>query len=114
MRKRTISCLLDNIMWFLIYILPLICFVIVLCKTGQVTSLSTCMTDCGLVILTNNIVFTALDSIFGSSGVLPLFVSTDILLYFSYFICVWLCHIVVDVLLWIVRYAHKLMDNIGG
>lgn len=114
MRKRTISCLLDNLMWFLIYMLPLICFIVILCKTGQVTSLSECMSSCGLGVLTNNVVYTALNSIFGADGVLPLFVSADILLYFSYFVCVWLCHLAVDVLLFLVRYAHKLMDNFGG
>lgn len=113
MRKKTINNFFDNVMWYLVYMLPLVCFVILLFKTGHSFGLAECITSCGLGILTDNVVYTALNSIFGSGGVFPLFMSSDILLYFSYFICVWICHIAVDVLLFLVRYAHKLMDNFG-
>lgn len=113
MRKKTISHLLDSVMWYLIYILPLIAFGILLVNNSAVT-LSSAMTSVGLGILTDNVVFTALSGIFGAGGVLPLFASADILLYFSYFVCVWICHLAVDVLLFLVRYAHKLMSSFGG
>ncbi len=114
MRKKSINNFFDSALWYLVYMLPLLCFVLLVSKTGQLVPLAECMSSCGLGILTDNVVYTALNSIFGASGVLPLFMSADILLYFSYFICVWICHLAVDILLWIVRYAHKLMDNFGG
>lgn len=114
MRKKSINNFFDSALWYLVYMLPLICFILLLFKTGQPLGLAECMSSCGLGVITDNVVYTALNSIFGVGGVLPLFVSADILLYFSYFICVWICHLAVDVLLWIVRYAHKLMDNFGG
>lgn len=114
MRKKSINNFFDSALWYLVYMLPLVCFVLLLFKTGNPVGLGECMSSCGLGILTDNVVYTALNSIFGTGGVLPLFMSADILLYFSYFICVWICHLAVDILLWIVRYAHKLMDNFGG
>ena len=113
MRKKTLNCLFDNILWYLVYLLPLIAFGILLIGNSSMT-LSSAMSSVGLGILTDNVVFTALNGIFGSGGVLPLFISTDILLYFSYFICCWLCHIAVDVLLFLVRWAHSLMSSFGG
>ena len=113
MRKKTINCLFDNVLWYLVYLLPLISFGILLIGNSA-TTLSSAMSSVGLGILTDNIVFTSLNGIFGSGGVLPLFISTDILLYFSYFVCCWLCHIVVDVLLFLVRWAHSLMSSFGG
>lgn len=113
MRKKTINCLFDNVLWYLVYLLPLIAFGILLIGNSA-TTLSSAMLSVGLGILTDNVVFTSLNSIFGSGGVLPLFVSGDILLYFSYFICCWLCHIAVDVLLFLVRWAHSLMSSFGG
>ncbi|MBE5735422.1 MAG: hypothetical protein E7361_03145 [Clostridiales bacterium] len=114
MRKKTINHFFDNLMWNLLYLLPIICFIISINTSGQLISFTDCMTSCGFGILTDNIVFVALNSLFGVGGILPVFVSTDLLLYFSYFICIWLCHIAVDVLLFLIRYAHKLMDSFGG
>lgn len=114
MRKKSINNFFDSALWYLVYMLPLVCFVILLFKTGQPLGLAVCMSSCGLGILTDNVIYTALNSIFGAGGVLPLFVSADLLLYFSYFICVWLCHLAVDMLLCLIRYAHSLMDKFGG
>ena len=113
MRKKTISHFFDDLMWYIIYLLPLIAFIVLL-TIDKTATLSSAMSSVGLGILTDNVVFTALNGIFGVSGVMPLFASSDILLYFSYFICVWLCHLAVDVLLFLVRYAHKLMISFGG
>lgn len=113
MRKKSINNFFESLLWYLIYLLPLICFVILLFKSGKPLTLSDCMVSCNLGVLTDNVIVTSISSIFGADGVMPLFASADLLLYFSYIICVWLCRLVVDVLLWIVRYSHKLMDNLG-
>ena len=114
MRKRNLNCLFDNIMWYLIYLLPLFAFLFMLIRTGTIMPLADCMSTFGLGVLTDNFVLDALNKLFGVGGVVPLFANTDILLYLSYFICVYLAHLAVDVLLFIPRYAHKLMSAFGG
>lgn len=112
MRKRNISFLFDSLFWFVISILPLICFVIMLWHNGvNGITLTTAINACGLDIFTNNFIFDGLESLFGVDGVLPLFNNTDLLAYLSYIIGVSLCHLAVDVLLFIPRFAHKLMNN---
>lgn len=114
MRKKSISCLFDNLMWYLLYLLPLFLLLIYLVRTGTVVDLSTIFSDFGLDILTNNQILVALSSLFGSSGVVPLFASESILVYFSYFISVFVVHLAVDFLLFIPRLAHKWLNKLWG
>lgn len=114
MRERTQKNLFDNIFWYLIYLLPLIIWVVVSFRTGNIVSLSNALETMGLKVLENNQILTNLSEIFGSNGVLPLFVSADILLYISYFICVFLIHLFVDFLLFIPRIAHKWLNKLYG
>ena len=114
MRERTQKNLFDNIFWYLIYLLPLIIWVVVSFRTGNIVSLSNALETMGLKVLENNQILINLSEIFGSNGVLPLFVSTDILLYISYFICVFLIHLFVDFLLFIPRIAHKWLNKLYG
>ena len=114
MRKRTISNLCDNIMWYLIYLIPIFPMLILIFKTGSAITLSSAMSSIGFDVLTTTPVYTALDSIFGSAGTLPIFVSPDVLLYMSYFVCVFLIHLAVDFLLFIPRICHKWMTKLYG
>lgn len=114
MRERTQKNLFDNIFWYLIYLLPLIIWVVVSFRTGNIVSLSNALETMGLKVLENNQILTNLSEIFGSNGILPLFVSIDILLYISYFICVFLIHLFVDFLLFIPRIAHKWLNKLYG
>ena len=114
MRKRTINCLFDKLFWFLVSILPLVSFVIMLWFNGQNgITMSTVFSSCGFGIVVDNVVVDSLMSIFGVGGLFPLFATNDLIVYFVYFIFVNIIHIVVDVLLWIPRFAHKLLD-MGG
>lgn len=114
MRKRTIICLFDKGFWFLVSILPLVAFVVMLWFNGQTgITLSSVFSACGFSIVADNVVVTSLMSIFGVGGVFPLFATSDLLVYLVYFIFVNIIHLAVDVLLWIPRFAHKLLD-LGG
>ena len=113
MRKKTLKCLFDNVMWYLIYLLPLILMVIYWCKTGAIT-MAGAMTDAGLDVINTNPVYTSLYGIFGTGGVFPIFTQPDILIYFSYFVCVYIVHLAVDFLLFIPRLCHKWMSAFGG
>lgn len=110
MRKRTIKYFCDSIMWYIIYLLPIFAYMLI-CFNDHNASLSGVMSSLGVDILSDNVIYTSLSSLFGVSGVLPLFGSPDLLMYMSYFVSVWLVHVAVDVLLFIVRWFHELMDN---
>ena len=113
MRKKTIKHLFDNFMWYLIYLLPLIFAIIYWCKTG-VLDIANVFTLGGFGLVADNFVFTALNSIFGSAGVVPLFADTGLLMYFSYFIICYIAHLAVDVLLFLVRWSHNMIDDFLG
>lgn len=113
MRKRTIKYLFDNIFWYSIYLLPLIFALIYWAKTGS-SDLSTIMSTGGFNILSTNVIYTSLSSLFGADGLLPLFQSPDILMYLTYFVSVMIIHLAVDVLLFIVRIGHDWLDGVCG
>lgn len=112
MRKKTMSHLFDNVLWYILYLLPVFAFFTMLWRHDL--TLAGAFSACGLDLLADNFVYDALLSLFGSSGTLPLFASNDLLLFGSYFISVFLLHLAVDVLLFIPRFAHKCMDCFGG
>lgn len=94
-------------MWYCLYLLPVAIFVGVSIKTGQFSTLEACFNSIGLNVLTDNIVLTTLYDLFGAGGVLPLFSSPDMLIYFAYFVSVYLMHLCVDFILFIPRLCHK-------
>lgn len=113
MRKKTIKYLCDNVLWYLIYLLPLIFAVVHWYKIG-VVDIAGVFALGGFELVADNIIFTCLNSIFGATGVVPLFADTGLLLYFSYFIICWIVHLAVDVLLFIVRWSHSMLDGFLG
>lgn len=112
MRKRTINCFFDTLFWFIVSVLPLVAFVILLFFNGASgVDLSTVINNIGFGLNDSNVVYVAINGICGVDGVLPLFASSDIILYLSYFVIVSILHVFVDVLLFIPRFAHKLMEG---
>lgn len=114
MREKTQKNLFDNLMWYLIYLLPLIVWLVVSSTSGEIVSLSSAMSSMGLEIFSTNQVFTTLSQIFATNGILPLFANVDIILYMSYFISVFLIHLFVDFVLFIPRLAHKWLNKLYG
>lgn len=114
MRKKTLNELFDNSLWYLIYLMPLFIMLIMTFKTGAFVTLSSALNGCGLGVLTSNPILTAMSSIFGADGVLPLFLNTDILVYMSYFISSFVIHILVDFVLFIPRLCHKWTKSLYG
>lgn len=113
MRKRTINHLFDTYLWYLIYLLPLIFAIIHWFKIG-VIDLAGVFSLGGFSLVADNFVFTSLNSIFGASGIVPLFADSGLLMYLSYFIICMIVHLAVDCLLFIVRLAHNWMDGVVG
>lgn len=114
MRKRTLNSLFDNIFWYAVYLLPIICYVICLAQGGFVSSFGAMMANFGFNISNSNPVYIALDGVFGPTSAFPLFLSSDMLCFGTYFICCWALHLIVDILLFLVRMAHNWLSCFGG
>ena len=129
MRKRNCKNLFDNIMWYTIYLLPIILTILatfgafqgdwyVLWQEidGDWTSfpffpiLHGYLDNFLYFDLDVNPIFLTFNNIFGNAGLLPCF-NTTILLYMTYFVYVYLFHLIVDFLLFIPRLAHKWMNS---
>lgn len=91
--------------------LPLIIMLFSVFRTGNVVGFDTIFNNLGVSIFTDNVILTSLTDIFGSSGVFPLFSSNGILIYASYFVCVFLVHLAVDFLIFIPRLIENLGDK---
>lgn len=114
MREKTQKNLFDNVMWYLLYLLPIVLWLVVSFRSGEIVSLSSAMSTMGLDIFANNEIYTNLSSIFATDGILPLFSSPDILMYMTYFVSVFLIHLFIDFLLFIPRLAHKWLNKLYG
>lgn len=111
MRKRTINHLSDSIMWYLIYLFPLLVILMgVFYNNTPMTFYNEFLSWFNLS--TGNFVYDALEDLFGTGGILPLFTGnwSFFISYATYFISVMLLHLAVDFLVFIPRLAHKYMN----
>lgn len=124
MRKRNFSFALDNLLWWIIYLLPIFGYLItlssgILVDNGSYIyplSFGEFLNSVNFVqILSGNIIHSTLLSIFGSNGIVPIFFDgSSFLLYFSYFVGVYFIHLCVDVIMLLPRLVMHAMDKFGG
>lgn len=117
MRKKTISFGLDNIFWYLVYLLPLLCYLVFLGAGGSAPFYDFMSNTIGLHIVTDNIFITTVSSIFGSDGIVPLLdtsSSLSILAFLSYFVACYFIHFCVDILMLLPRMLMRSMDKLSG
>lgn len=112
MRKKTVNHLADTIFWYLLYFLPVICFILVYYRTGNNVGMSQFLNDNGFGLAVNNIVFDTISSIFGADCIMPLFANDGILIILSWFVCVYIAHILVDFCLFIPRWLHNFLKKV--
>ena len=110
MRKRTIKKLADTIFWYGLYFLPII-ILILMSIHNPITSILSVIDTLGLNILSDSIIYTTLADIVGIGGILPLFASTDLLVFFTYYISVFILHLLVDIVIFIPKIAHKWLNT---
>lgn len=110
MRKRTIKRFADTMFWYALYFLPIL-ILILMSIHNPLMSVSNVIDTLGLNIITDNIIYTTLSNIFGVGGILPLLQNSDILIFFTYFISVYVLHLAVDIVLFIPRIAHKWLND---
>lgn len=118
MRKRNIVFIADTIFWYLIYFLPVILYGIYMihgAESGTLIDFRTFVESSLFmsVSTTDNVIYTALYSLFGSSGIIPMFASNNsyILVVVAYFATMVIIHLAVDFLLFIPRLCHKWLDS---
>lgn len=111
MRKKTILHFVDTVFWWTVYALPVIVLLIASNNSFVDALGSGSFLRNFFYITQNNPVFTAIVGLFGQDGVLPFFSSGSyIFTILTWFVAANLCHIAVDILLFIPRMAHKLID----
>lgn len=115
MRKRNILILIDRLFWAIIWLIPILAYLLsplgyeLASDTGVLPSFSNYMVQFG--VSTDNVVYTALNSLFGDDGVIELFASNSaIMLYFTYFVCIELMHLFIDFIVFIPRLTHKWLN----
>ena len=119
MRKKTVSHIADTIFWYVLYFLPIVSYLICILSHKQIDGFylnfeQYLFSSNPLFSSTmSSPIFVALDSVFGDSGVLPLFngMSNSILLVLTWFCNVYIVHLCIDFVLFIPRYCHKLMRD---
>lgn len=111
MRKKTILYFVDTVFWWTVYAIPVILLFIGSSNSlGEGTLLGDIFRNF-FYFVTNNPIHTALIGLFGDNGVLPFFGQYSyIYVILTWFVATNLCHIAVDVLLFIPRMAHKFID----
>ena len=110
MRKRTIKFLIDNLYWAIVFVLPVVLYAIYAVsathQTGTILQFSDIMSSIGLY--EGNVIQTALEDLFATDGILPLFNSGSTIIYFlTYFVLAEIVHLAVDFLLFVPRLCHK-------
>ena len=113
--KNRFSYKLDKVFWWIVALLPIFCYVLyigfgdVKTATGSFYTLP----DFFITYILNgygfsdNVIWTTLYKIFGSSGVFPIFTSEVPLYILNWFIWVELFHVFFDIIVFIPRLAHK-------
>lgn len=125
MRKKTIIMIADKLFWFIIMLLPVLAYLLspIGYSIGGGTALTGLSGDpitlpdftsymAQLGINTDNVIYDALNNLFGSAGVIHFFnANSVILLYMSYIIFVEILHLFVDFILFIPRLGRKYLDR---
>ena len=119
MRKKNFAFALDNLFWFIVYLLPIFAYLIHLSTVGNVSTFYDFFTSNILLVDVNNVFISSITGIFGTGGVLPLFDTSSpsamgVVVYLSYFVLTYFVHFCVDVLMLLPRLLMNCMDKFGG
>lgn len=96
--------------WLLLALLPLFLYMLV-CANFTASTFPTFadfMSEKLAFIYSDNVIYEAINGVFGANGVLPI-LGDSLVLYLTYYVVVELAHLLLDVLLFIPRLAHGWM-----
>ena len=114
MRKKTVNHLCDNVFWYIVYMLPMLVYVVQYFYGGAnpnyvVRDFTAIMQEFSITSV--NIIADVMENIFGANGIMPLFQSPAILQFFAYFASCLIAHLAVDFVLFIPRLCHKWLNK---
>lgn len=113
MRKETIKYISNSLIWVLLALMPLLLMLVYNLHNNNL-NLSDFISIFGD---NNNLIYTTLNNVFGSSGSFPI-ANDNLIIYCSYLACITLLQIVVNIMLFIPKIALKwinnVMDKLGG
>lgn len=107
MRKRSILNLADTLFWYLIYLLPVLMYLLNGINHDVTAFESFMTTTLGFAFTSDNVVYVALTALLGVDGIVPLFSSNAPLLMVTCFASMVLVHLFVDFIVFIPRLCHK-------
>lgn len=111
MKKNNVLDILDNVFWYIIYLLPLVAYLISICGHGDNTLTIIEYFNDFFSLSGSNMILTTLLDIFGSDGVFSILDdSSYVFSIVSYFVTCFLIHLAIDVLLFIPRLCHYWME----
>ena len=116
MTKKNVLRIADWLLWTLLALLPVIVYLFEFIAVSGMNTAPTVTAFADVVSRfvapdSNNVIYTLLSSVFGSSDIAIGKLTTPLLQYFTYFVVVELVHFVVDFALFIPRWAMKVMDK---
>lgn len=120
MRKKTIKCVADTALWYVLYFLPVIAYGLFLfihpSGEGSVNPISfeSFLTDVGFTLVLNNPIYTVLSELFGVNGILPFFNSNAPFIIVGWYVGMVLFHLAVDFVLFIPKLAQKWLCKLYG
>lgn len=112
MKKNSLLVVIDKIVWWFIALFPLIILLFSVIN-HNIVSIGDILANLGFTITNDNIIFNALNDIFGANGnYLKLFDSVDFIHYATYFVTINLVHLVIDLLLVLVDWCHNALKGV--
>lgn len=117
MRKRTIKYISDKALWLFAMLIPLIYTLVVnfhYTETHAPISVLDVFTNVeyGFAVANDNFILVALNELFGTAGVLPLWDASSFVPYFiTYLVVIVLVQLAFDVITFIPKLAHKYMHK---
>lgn len=111
MKKDKVLDILDNVFWYIIYMLPVVAYLISICGNGDSSITIVQYFDQFFALSDDNMILSSLQSIFGSDGVFQIFDNSSyVFRLLTYFVSCFIFHIAIDFLLFIPRLCHKWMS----
>lgn len=104
MTKKLFAHIMDTLFWWLMWVIPIVGGLIVLgCGSSHDYA--------SFIAFLNNFSFTFVaDILSGMFGIVSMQLPAFLLAFMSYVVSVELCHVLVDVLVFIPRFCHKLVQ----
>lgn len=118
MRKKNLEFTLDNVMWFIIYTLPII-LIIFSTRLESLSAIEQFIIDSDFAnnAFASSYLYGILDSVVGDFGIFPLLSGAwgqFLMSYLCYFISMIIVHLFVDFVVFIPRLSHKWLNKLFG